>query len=79
MARNMERYTMLAVTPAGYDGTPPPAMPAPEHEDYGERAWTEALMTDLVALTRGRWLLHTVATQSPGGLAAIVLESLRLG
>jgi len=50
MARNAERYTMLAVTPAGYGATPPPPMPDAEHEDYAERAWTEALMGDLVAL-----------------------------
>lgn len=50
MERNAERYTMFAVTPAGYDGTPPPAMPEKEHEDHAERPWTEALMADLVAL-----------------------------
>lgn len=55
MQRNGERYTMIAVTPAGYDGTPPPAMPAKEHEDYGERAWTEALMTQLAALVEKEW------------------------
>lgn len=48
--RNTDRYTMFAVTPAGYGGTPPPPMPDEEHADYAERAWTEALMTDLVAL-----------------------------
>ncbi len=50
MARNEAAYTMLAVTPAGYDGTPPPAMPEKGHEDYTERPWTEALMAGLVAL-----------------------------
>lgn len=50
LARNESHYRMLAVTPAGYEGTPPPAMPDAEHEDYAERAWTEALMDDLVAL-----------------------------
>lgn len=50
MARNAERYTMFAVTPAGYGGTPPPPMPEAAHTDYAERVWTEALMVDLVAL-----------------------------
>lgn len=50
MARNAGRYSMFAVTPAGYGGTPPPPMPDEEHADYAERAWTEAVMTDLVAL-----------------------------
>lgn len=50
MARNEERYTMFAITPAGYDGTPPPAMPEEGHEDHAERPWTEALMADLVTL-----------------------------
>ena len=49
MTRNAARYTMLAITPAGYDGTPPPPMPETEQEDYVERAWTEPLMADLVA------------------------------
>lgn len=49
MTRNAARYTMLAITPAGYEGTPPPPMPGAEHEEYAERAWTEPLMADLVA------------------------------
>ncbi|MCE9595837.1 MAG: alpha/beta hydrolase [Planctomycetes bacterium] len=56
MTRNAERYTMIAITPAGYDGTPPLAMPAPEHEDYGERAWTEALLTEIDALVRKEFI-----------------------
>src|SRR5262245_46589027 len=36
MKRNEARYTMLAVTPAGYEGTPPPAMPEKERDDYAE-------------------------------------------
>jgi pimeloyl-ACP methyl ester carboxylesterase len=50
MARHEERYTMLAVTPAGYAGTPPPPMPAGEEADYTARAWTEPLLADLVKL-----------------------------
>lgn len=48
MERNASRYTMWAVTPAGYDGTAPPAMP--DDEDYTERPWTNAVLADLAKL-----------------------------
>ncbi|MBK6939316.1 MAG: alpha/beta hydrolase [Planctomycetes bacterium] len=48
MERNASRYTMWAVTPAGYDATPPPAMP--EDEDYAAQPWTNALLGDLATL-----------------------------
>jgi pimeloyl-ACP methyl ester carboxylesterase len=67
MARNEERYSMLAVTPAGYDGTPPPAMPEKGLEDYAERPWTAALMADLVALIE-----KEVAAPSKLGPAVVV-------
>src|SRR5262245_60595350 len=46
MARNAERYTMFAVTPAGYAGTAPPALPAGERADLAAKPWTEALLAD---------------------------------
>lgn len=43
MDRNADRYTMHAITPAGYGGTNPP--PMPERNDRFEyREWTEALI-----------------------------------
>lgn len=48
MARNVDRYTMYAVTPPGYGGTAPP--PMPPGVDYGERPWTNALCSAIVEL-----------------------------
>lgn len=50
MERNAERYTMHAITPAGYGGTPPP--PMPPGEDFEQRAWSDALCNAIVALIR---------------------------
>lgn len=40
--RNADAYTMYAITPAGYDGTPPPPMPT--GDNYAEQVWTDALI-----------------------------------
>ncbi len=50
MKRNESHYTMWAITPAGYDGTNPPAMPEHDANDFTKRPWTDALIADLVAL-----------------------------
>ncbi len=50
MERNEDDYTMWAVTPAGYEGTPPPPMPTTDEADYSKRPWTDALIADLVKL-----------------------------
>ena len=47
--RNVERYTMYAVTPPGYGGTPPPPMPDPA-DRFEERTWTEAMLGAVVDL-----------------------------
>lgn len=41
ISRNRQRATMLCVTPAGWDGTPPPPMPPPG-TSYAERTWSRA-------------------------------------
>lgn len=46
MERNADRYTMWAVTPPGYEGTKPPAMP--DDLDMTNRVWTDGLMAGLV-------------------------------
>lgn len=43
MTRNAERYTMHAITPAGYDGTKPPPMPA-DPAEFSDLTWTDALV-----------------------------------
>lgn len=48
MARNADRFTMWAVTPPGYDGTPPP--PMPESVDVTNRVWSDALVAALARL-----------------------------
>lgn len=48
MARNADRYTMWAITPPGYDGTPPP--PMPESDDFTRRVWSDALVESLARL-----------------------------
>ena len=50
MDRNRERYTMWAVTPAGYDGTRPP--PMPEGYPLDRRPWTDGLIDGLAELIR---------------------------
>jgi len=50
MERNRERYTMWAVTPAGYDGTPPP--PMPDGYPLDRRPWTDGLVEGLADLVR---------------------------
>lgn len=54
MSRNDGRYHMLAITPAGFDGTPPPPMPA--GTDYFDRPWTRALCDAIARLIRDRGL-----------------------
>jgi len=49
MALNRERYTMYAVTIAGYGGTAPPPMP-PEGSSYGEQTWMKAAEQAIVDL-----------------------------
>ena len=48
MNRNADRYTMYAVTPPGYDGTPPP--PLPTNTDFTKRDWSDALCASIVKL-----------------------------
>ena len=48
MDRNADRYTMWAVTPPGYDGTPPP--PMPESVDVTDRVWSDALVGAMAKL-----------------------------
>ena len=48
MTRNADRYTMYAVTPPGYDGTPPP--PLPTSTDFTKRDWSDALCASIVEL-----------------------------
>jgi len=48
MSRNVGRYTMFAVTPQGYGGTPPP--PMPPGLDYSKTPWTDALISAIVDL-----------------------------
>ncbi|RMH27776.1 MAG: alpha/beta hydrolase [Planctomycetota bacterium] len=43
MERNRGRYTMHAITPAGYGGTNPPPMPE-ANDRFEHREWTEALL-----------------------------------
>ncbi len=50
MKRNEAKYTMWAVTPAGYDQTPPPAIGEHDADDFTRRPWTDALVADLAAL-----------------------------
>lgn len=49
MERNADRYTMYAITPAGYGGTNPPPLPegAP---DFSQRIWTDALLKAVIKL-----------------------------
>ncbi len=48
MERNRDAYTMYAVTPPGYEGTPPP--PWSEGDDYNQRAWTDAFCNAVAKL-----------------------------
>ena len=49
MARNTDRYTMYAITPAGNDGTKPPPMPD-DPEDFASHTWTNGLLDGIVKL-----------------------------
>ncbi len=49
---NKDRYTMFAVTIAGYGGTPAPPMP-PEGTSYGEQTWMKAAEQAIVDLALG--------------------------
>lgn len=51
MARNADRYTMHAITPAGYGGTNPPPMPV-ANDRFENREWTEALLGAVVKYVR---------------------------
>lgn len=51
MERNADRYTMYAITPAGYGGTPPPPMPE-EVENFTDPVWTNALLDGVVDLVK---------------------------
>lgn len=59
MSRNVDRYTMYAITPAGYGGTNPPPMPDPS-DRFGERPWTEAMLEAIVELIRREQLDHPI-------------------
>lgn len=48
MRRNADRYTMYAITPAGYGDTPPP--PMPPGDDPSKRNWSDAVLRGLVEL-----------------------------
>lgn len=48
MDRNADAYTMYAITPAGYDGTPPPEIPT--GENFAEQVWTDGLVAGIVEL-----------------------------
>lgn len=48
MDRNRNDYTMYAITPPGYEGTPPP--PIPTDDNYAEQVWTDALIGAIVKL-----------------------------
>lgn len=49
---NSKNYTMYAVTPAGFGGTPAPPMPAPSEAaaKYSENTWTRGLVTGILKL-----------------------------
>lgn len=49
MERNADRYTMYAITPAGYGGTNPPALPEGQ-PDFTQRIWTDALLKAVINL-----------------------------
>jgi pimeloyl-ACP methyl ester carboxylesterase len=51
MARNEDRYTMYAITPAGYGGTAPPPMPEKPDEFSGQE-WTRGLCDALIDLIK---------------------------
>ena len=49
MKRNADRYTMYAVTQAGYGGTPPPPMPE-KVDDFEGMEWTRGFCRSLLDL-----------------------------
>ncbi len=57
--RNAERYHTLAVTLAGFEGTPAPPMP-PAGTSYGAQTWTDAAVDGLEALVVERGLERVV-------------------
>lgn len=64
MARNAERYTMYAITPAGFDATAP--WPQPEARradgtpDYRHRAWADAFVAAIADLVRRERIVRPV-------------------
>ncbi|MGH2403639.1 MAG: alpha/beta fold hydrolase, partial [bacterium] len=54
MERNAHRYTMYAITPPGYSGTPPWPMPTALRPDgvpdYGAREWSNAVVEAIAEL-----------------------------
>jgi len=48
MERNADRYTMYAITPAGYEGTNPPPMPG--SRDMTNRVWQDGLVDAIAGL-----------------------------
>jgi pimeloyl-ACP methyl ester carboxylesterase len=59
MARNAERYRMLALTLPGFEGTAAPPMP-PAGTSYGAQTWTRAATEAVVRLVRERRLERPV-------------------
>lgn len=59
MQRNADRYTMYAVTPAGYDGTPPPVAPA-MREAFEQHDWTDGMIDGLVGLIESEGLRRPI-------------------
>ncbi|HSR49334.1 MAG TPA: hypothetical protein VLV83_00820 [Acidobacteriota bacterium] len=59
MERNAERYTMYAVTPAGYAGTSPPPLPD-DPAAFVPPVWTEALYQGLLELVEKEGLERPV-------------------
>lgn len=83
LERNAERYHMLAVTLAGFEGTPAPPMP-PAGTSYGEQTWTRAATEAVTRLIRERKLAKPVlvghflnGTQVAAGVALAHPELVR--
>lgn len=58
MQQNAELYTMYAITPAGFAGTPPP--PIADGNDYHQRSWVRSLAQGVVQLISERKLNRPV-------------------
>lgn len=59
MQRNAERYTMYAITAAGYDGTAPPNVPE-QLEAFENHDWTDGLVAGLVKLIEEEEIDHPI-------------------